>query len=138
MSAPLQKRILFCGRQRILACDGRCDKAWGINGRPQHFFLGEETDPDDYVWHTDDELGAAPGPGHTVGISEGGHLKPSAEPLQDAQRMNKWCARECERSVMVDVGDEVRLPDMNDPRPNCAHRSMQDARDAAAARKAKR
>jgi hypothetical protein len=138
VSDVFQRRILFCGRAQVLACDGRCGKAWGINGRPRHYFVDEEADSDDYVWFTDDELGRAPLPGHTVGVSEGGDCKPYGDHLRDVECMNRWCARECERSVMVDIDDDVRLPDMNDPRPNCAHRSMQDARDAAAARKAKR
>lgn len=53
MSGALQKRILFCGRQQILACDGRCDKAWGINGRPRHYFGDPDEDPDDFEGRTE-------------------------------------------------------------------------------------
>lgn len=120
----------------VLECDGRCDKAWGINGRPKLFYRAEEEgeekpsplkkgeeprDVDDYVYVRDSELlGKAPGPGETVGISEGGHCKPSAEPLGagDGLRMNEWCARECERSGW---NNEPR--DLERPQPNLRRRS---------------
>lgn len=111
----LTKMIQWFGKQCTLACDGRCDKAWGASGRPEHSFSDE---PDDYVYLADDVLGTAPGPGNTVGISEGSDIKPSAMPLTDAQRMNKWCARECERSIIAESGEELRLPDMRRPTPN--------------------
>ena len=117
----------------MLSCDGRCDKAWGMNGRPKLFWQEEEgeekprplkegeepRDEDDYVYVKDSELGIAPGPGETVGISEGGHMKPSASPLreEEGERMNKWCARECERS-----GWNER-PDLERPQPNYQRRA---------------
>lgn len=115
----------------MLACDGRCDKAWGINGRPKLYFpkegegqpralkKGKEPrDVDDYVYVKDSELGTAPGPGATVGLSEGGHMKPSASPLGEGEgeRMNKWCARECERSGWNGARDLER------PQPNYLRR----------------
>jgi len=111
------KQILGYGQQLTMACDGRCDKAWGHNGRPKTM-LSE--DLDDYVYLADDKLGTAPGPGETVGLSEGGHMKPSAVPLtdQDGAQMNKWCFRECERSDSFKQGEEVKLPDLMNPRPN--------------------
>lgn len=118
----IQKPIVFFGEDLILACDGRCDKAWGTNGRPRRFFGDAEEEPDDYVYLPDSALGTAPGPGETVGMSEGGHLKPSAVPLTDGSRMNKWCARECERSEKVKPGALIVLDDMEDPIPNMPHR----------------
>jgi hypothetical protein len=113
----LIKTISWFGRQARVACDGCCDKAWGINGRPSKALSADE---DDYVFVGDDDLGIAPGPGKTVGISEGGHTKPSATALPDVEsdRLNKWCSRECERSVIVEGDAEIRLPDMAHPRPN--------------------
>jgi len=113
----LTKRVLFCGQRITLACDGRCDKAWGINGRPKRQLSANE---DDYVYIGDDELGRAPPPGKTCILSEGGHLKPSARPLRpsDSDRMNKWCARECERRVRVPEGEPIVLRNMAQPRPN--------------------
>jgi len=120
-----QKAIVWFGRDCTLACDGRCDKAWGINGRPSHAF---SDDPDDYVYLADGELGNAPGPGETAICSEGGHMKPSATIVTNGKAMNKWCSRECERSTIAEVGDRLRLPDFSRPRPNMPHRRTTDCR----------
>lgn len=120
----LLKRITFFGQAAVIACDGRCDKAWGINGRPKislrHTMLPE--DPDDYVYVGDHALGKAPPPGETVGQSEGGDFKPSATSLADGEDMNRWCARECERRVMVKPGEDLRLPDLEHPAANIERR----------------
>lgn len=115
----VSKRIVWFGTVTELRCDGRCDKAWGINGRPRTS-LG--SDPDDYVYKRDSELASAPGPGLTVGLSEGGDMKPSALPITDGAQMNKWCARECERSVF---GEDTKLPNLEEPRPNMRQRHGQ-------------
>ena len=75
-----------------------------------------EGDPDDFVYLADDKLGTAP----SWGLSEGGHMKPSAVPLtdQDGAQMNEWCFRECERSDSFKQGGAVKLPDLMNPRPN--------------------
>jgi hypothetical protein len=124
---PMTKTVLFCGRSAVLACDGRCDKAWGINKRPQLYFQesllvpralapGERPrDPDDTVYLGDAELGTAP---EDPGTYEGGHGKPSAVPLTDPSRMNKWCARECERSAILEPGEALVSPNLARPRPN--------------------
>lgn len=127
----LYKAIVYFGQKVTLACDGRCDKAWGANGRPARYYmedgpcepreLGKHEEPrdlDDYVWLRDSELGLAPGPGETVGISEGGDIKPSRLPLRSGQQMNKWCARECERSDMFEPGKTVKVRDLEHPTPN--------------------
>lgn len=102
----MQKEITYCGQRVTLACDGNCRKAWGINNRPMEC-LSEN--PDDYALHTDQETGEAP---RDPGTYEGGQGKPNpADP--NATKMNKWCARECERSVMVPVGKEIILPDFS-------------------------
>jgi len=117
MPMMLAKSILFLGQPRVLVCDGRCNKAWGIDGRPKHHF---SKDVDDYVFLGDALLGTAPGPGATVTIEEGGDPKPSDVWLdeKDAPRMNRWCARQCERSRLI----AVTLPDMNSPGPNLLKR----------------
>jgi hypothetical protein len=97
----IQKEISFCGKKCILACDAKCEKAWGINSRPK---VELSSDPDNYELLADGELGEAP---IDPGTYEGGDEKP-----QDKfSRLNRWCARECERSVMIDVGDPLKLPD---------------------------
>lgn len=113
--AELRKSITAYGKRLALVCDGRCDKAWGINGRPKTM-LGKHED--DFVWKPDANLGAAPGPGQTVVLSEGGHMKPSAVPLTSAERMNKWCLRECERADSFEEGEAVVVRDLSNPKPN--------------------
>jgi len=127
----IQKRIVFFGKDCVLACDGKCRKAWGINGRPELFFIEEGASPralrggeeppdwDDHVDVADGMLGDAPA---DPGTSEGGHGKPCADEMTDPARMNKWCARECERSVVVGVGEPIALPDMERPTPNMPKR----------------
>lgn len=102
------KIIKFCDQMCLVACDGRCDKAWGMNHRPK-MKLG--SDIDDYVYIGDDDLGTAPA---DPGTTEGDHAKPAGPD----GGMNKWCVRECERTTMVDPGELLRLEDMNNPRPN--------------------
>lgn len=111
----LSKQITFFGQAAMIACDGRCHKAWGISGRPKTKL---SDDPDDFVYVGDQALGKAPLPGETVGYSEGGDIKPSATSLTDGEDMNRWCARECERCVMVKPSEVPRLPDLEYPAAN--------------------
>ena len=104
-----QKQIIYFGESRVLACDGKCHKAWGINGRP----VAEELPGDDWVWFADGELGDAP---EDPGTYEGWHAKPIN--ATNGEAMNKWCARECERSVDVGVGDDIKLPDWSKRQSN--------------------
>lgn len=123
MSEILRKDIVFFGKPCVLACDGNCQKAWGNNNRPR-IYLDDPTqtvygegftyyhypqddndyDLDDWTALADDELGIAP---DDTGIYEGGHAKPA---MPD-ERLNKWCARECERSTIVAPGETIDLPD---------------------------
>jgi hypothetical protein len=130
--AMLTKKIVWYGRMATLACDGRCDKAWGINRRPRLYFMedgpcvpralapGEKArDDDDHVYVADSALDAAPA---DPGTYEGVDCKPYAGRLNkaNAHLINKWCARECERSRISDghefafagmwVGDPGRSP----------------------------
>lgn len=88
----ISKDIVWFGQAAVLSCDAKCDKAWGLNSRPRIEFDPE--DPDDYAFLADDELGEAP---YDPGTYEGGHAKPRSK----KDRLNKWCARECERSCIV-------------------------------------
>ena len=97
------RQIPAGGVFELLLCDGNCRKAWGINHRPKVEF--SETDPDDYAFLPDAELGDAP---EDPGTYEGGHAKPSAD--GGPHRQNKWCYRECERSISLDAGEEFRRP----------------------------
>ena len=113
-----RKLINALGQQRIMACDGNCAKAWGIQCRPR--VLLSRDDPDEYVYLPDDMLGTAPPPGQTGVVSEGSDMKPSATSLGDGdgEAMNHWCFRQCERSVSGPAGMDITLPDMNHPQPN--------------------
>jgi hypothetical protein len=54
------------------------------------------------IFLADDELGMAP---IDPGTYEGGHGKPENK----NERLNKWCARECERSIIVEVNQPLEL-----------------------------
>lgn len=97
----LKKNIKFCGFSTILACDGKCEKAWGISNRPRNQLFNNE---DDWEYLSDTELEIAPSNPETY---EGGHGKPTDKQL------NKWCARECERSQIKDTEKEINLRDFS-------------------------
>ena len=97
------KPILWFERYVVLACDGNCKKAWGINGRPKVDFDPDE--PDYHAFLADGELGDAP---DDPGTWEGGHGKP-----RDPAEMNKWCAWECERSGIFEPCEKVELSDFS-------------------------
>lgn len=101
----LVKAIVFCGRTVVLACDGLCDKAWGIADRPRV----DDVDLDSPML-PDDQLGTAP---TDLGTYEGGDTKP----VGDApDRQNRWCARSCERSRMLQHG-WLDVPRFTEPIP---------------------
>jgi hypothetical protein len=129
----LIKHIRFFGNPVILACDGRCDKAWGICCRPKKYFFAGSTDPrqllkgeqpedyDDYVYLSDSELHTAP---EKPGTWEAEGTKPSGTPLgpEDIFKMNRWCARQCERSRLLKLGEPIALPDFETCEPNKSSR----------------
>lgn len=82
--------IIFCGQEVVILCDRKCHKAWGINSRPRIYF--NLLDDDDFAFESDLELGIAPA---DPGVYEGGISKP----LRVNEFPNKWCVRQCERSV---------------------------------------
>jgi hypothetical protein len=93
----LLSRLTYFDQPSVAACDARCDKAWGINSRPTGADGG---------WLADSELGRAPA---DPGTYEGGDAKPRRVPMVH----NRWCVRECERCVLVPLGDDVCLPDFS-------------------------
>jgi len=90
----IKKEIIYFGCECILFCDGKCEKAWGLNTRPRV----QLSDEDDFEWMSDGELGEAPVEPCSY---EGGHAKP----VTDDEKLNKWCCRECERSEMIDKSE---------------------------------
>ena len=113
------KLITFCGQPAAVACDGKCNKAWGINRRPREQL--DPNDPDDEVLLADDELGEAPA---DPGTYEGD----CGKPVSDDEKMNKWCVRECERSEMTDIqGRATRPPDLSRRYYNMAPHYREDS-----------
>lgn len=86
----LKKEIIYFGQKAIVACDGKCEKAWGSNNRTKRQLSDDE---DNWVWLSDNELGLAPRETETY---EGGEGKPRNR----TEKLNKWCVRECERCYM--------------------------------------
>lgn len=102
------RQIVFGDKPCSLACDAQCHKAWGLT-RPSEQLSEDE---DDYVMLADQELGEAP---ICNGEFEGGQSKPQ----RPEDRLNKWCARQCERSVLVSTDKGlVELPDWSKRRFN--------------------
>lgn len=90
----MQQIITYFGEDVKVACDEKCNKAWGINTRPQNQL---SDDPDDYEYLSDDELPEAP---EHPGTWEGGDKKP----VNKVGIPNRWCIRECERCSMSQPG----------------------------------
>lgn len=101
----MEKEIIYCGQKRKIACDGKCEKAWGINCRPRVQL--DEKNEDDYAYLSDIELGVAP---VDPGTYEGGHSKPVSE----EDKMNKWCCRECERCCISKPNELDKLIKLKD------------------------
>ena len=97
----IARSIKYFGKDAILICDGKCNKAWGVSLRPRTVL---SDDPEDTMSHSDEMLGDAP---IDPGTYEGGHAKPQGG--GDA-RLNKWCARECERSAVAWTLEEFEIP----------------------------
>jgi len=97
----MDKVITFMQQPMRIACDERCNKAWGRNARPRVEVDG------DLQWMSDDELGTAPV--HS-GTTEG----EDAKPINKAEFGNKWCVRQCERCACSRMGEShlpVEFPD---------------------------
>lgn len=130
----IKKHITYFGRSAVMACDGQCDKAWGINKRPKLYYMEpgipprelkdkeRPVDDGDYLYLADGVLGKAPANPDTY---EGGEGKPYQGRLNQANAhlMNKWCARECERSVIVGNDKKIIVPDLKSPKPNMQERN---------------
>lgn len=87
--------IPFIGQKMRVACDGRCDKAWGMNVRPRTYL--SDNDRDNFCYVPDNELGQAPADPGTYEYSDG-------KPTSNEEFPNKWCVRECERCYKSSPG----------------------------------
>ena len=113
--AAIQRSMMFLGEIHIVACDGRCDKAWGVDDRPTNR-LG--SDHNDFEWLADGELGQAPiDPGSLS--SDNGVRKPLL--VRGPDDVNEWCVDRCERMAKCRAVTSERAPDPPDlsrRRPN--------------------
>ena len=105
----ITKEITAFGKQLVIGCDAKCEKAFGINGRPSIQVSPVE---DDYAWLADHEVDIAPVSGLTHIVDEGGDRKP--DPSIPASRLNKWCYRECERCVSATNNEDLVLRDFSE------------------------
>ena len=87
--------IKFCGENALIICNRKCNKAWGMNKRPK---IQLSEDEDDYCYLSDNELKEAP-------IDPGTYECNNKKPETPNEFPNKWCVRECERSVMSNPGE---------------------------------
>ena len=105
----MEKIITYFGNAMKVACDERCEKAFGIQLRP--FIKLDDNNDDDIVFLSDDEVGIAP---LDPGTYEGG----DAKPVNRIDIPNKWCVRECERCVRTSYYEPItiklELPNWND------------------------
>lgn len=102
----LLRVVTAYGERMALGCDGRCERAYGRQDRPK-VFAGTGND-DDWAWLADSEIKElAP---ENPGSYEGGVGKPK----EAADRLNRWCFRECERSVFAGSRETlVELPNLS-------------------------
>ena len=119
--------IRYFGQPCVLICDGKCEKAWGMNNRPsayningKYIKMGRCDTPDDDDFNEDDscyladgELGDAP---LCPGVWEGGHGKP----IEHQDKLNKWCCRECERSETFEYDEVIVVRDLSKRFYNCS------------------
>lgn len=99
----LSKEITAFGKKITIACDGKCNKAWGLNNRLHKKVKGSKNDDDIYYFSDDEIPGDAP---LNPGTYEGGHAKPTSK--QDC--LNKWCFRECERNfILSDLNSQEEI-----------------------------
>ncbi len=132
-----ETEIIYFGQKAKVACDMKCNKAWGFTCRPKIYVNDPEQrvyglgskhgywasdefgDEDDYFCLSDDELEEAP---ECTGTWEGGDGKPFIEDMKDKDvRHNKWCVRACERCVMTEHGkpdEELKIKDWSKRRYN--------------------
>jgi hypothetical protein len=96
MANEFEKTITYFGKPMKVACDGKCEKAWGIERRPKNQL---SKDDDDYEYLADHELGIAP-------VNPGTYEGCDGKPESNAEFMdgNRWCIRQCERCVCSELG----------------------------------
>ena len=105
----LKKEIIYSRKKVILACDGNCNKAWGITKRKS--IVIDNEDDDDTIFLPDDELGLAP-------VNPGTYEGYDTKPTNPNELLNRWCCRECERSSIFNIDEDninEKLKDFSKP-----------------------
>jgi hypothetical protein len=130
---PLATLGLIWDKRNVICCDRKCHKAWGVGRRPKNqLFLPDvsATDPDDIEYLSDTELDEAP---RDPGTYEGGQAKPInyTKPNEPPARHNKWCIRECERSVTYPEAEFLRAETVLLPNMSCRLPNKYDRYDAS-------
>jgi hypothetical protein len=100
----LKTEITWFGRRCLLTCDHKCEFAWGIDAchviDPNGFSRSIEYDEDDdNVLLADHEID----PNLRMPDYLGGR----------PETHGKWCARECERSTIIEAGEPIRYLDFS-------------------------
>jgi len=91
--------ITYFGQDAKVNCDENCNKAWGVDNRPQNKI---SDNPDDWEYLSDKELDNAP-------INPGTYEGDDAKPINKEGIPNKWCVRQCERCNISSPG-ESKMP----------------------------
>lgn len=111
----MEKIITYFGQELKIACDEKCNKAFGIINRPRINL--DENDFDDYVFLSDDEIGEAPKKPCSM---EEGNIKPSDTRLAP----NNWCIQECERCEIAEINLKLKLPNFSKRVYNISWKNM--------------
>jgi len=97
--------VRFCGQPVVITCDMKCHLAWGINSRPKMQLSA--VDEDDYYLLADGEM-LEPAP-----VDPGSYEYTDSKPREVPEEHNRWCARKCERSKIIDEGEPLTLRDFS-------------------------
>lgn len=97
-----KKEIKSLGNTVVVACDSRCDKAWGLSERPGRSAFGNVDARRGVEYLGDFELGKAP-----AAFGD--------KPETYEQFPTKWCINHCERSISSNPKefDESNVPDFS-------------------------
>lgn len=90
-----------------ISCDGKCHKAWGVNGRrlENGNIRMASSDEEDVIYLSDNDV---PDVANTSQFLEGGEGKPEI-----IGKHNKWCMRECERSSWTKGLEDPKILDFS-------------------------
>jgi hypothetical protein len=93
-----------------ISCDGKCHKAWGVNGRQleNKNIRMASSDEEDVVFLSDADTPEMSNSSQFSNVFEGGQGKPEVR-----GKHNKWCMRECERSCWSSGLEDPKVLDFS-------------------------